>query len=202
MATVDAQSYDRENFTQVVSPDLEKSRDVVDFPVSGPIPTYAVAFGNTLKPKESPLDRSKSLRSLSSTGSSSLGSPLHDPVFFDPAPDYPHLQVPTNNVPPRFRSRENSTVDFNGSSISHGAAVGRGDSTTSSESGSNPFSLDTDSKRNSTGSGMSGRTYGTNKPPPTYATPGSHFAPTILTKHVRDQSQASSFEASRRWVID
>jgi hypothetical protein len=196
---MDGISDDRDEFTRVPSPDMEKSNIIVDFPVSGPIPTYAVAFGGTQS--QSGIDRSNSLRSLESTLSASLGSPLHDPVFFDPSPDYPHLQVPTTAVPPRFRSRDNSTVEFSGAS-STGASVDRNDSTTSTDSGGNPFSLDLE-RRNSSGSSASVRTYGTNMAR-TYAKPGSNFTPTIMSKHVRDGSSATSSSSGtgKRWVID
>ena len=192
---------DRDEFTRVISRDTEKADIVVDFPVSGPIPTYAVAFGGTNKPQsQSPIDRSNSLRSLESTLSASLGSPLHDPVFFDPAPDYPYLQAPPNAVPPRFRSRDSSTVELSGAS-STGASVDRNESTTSTDSGSNPFSLDLQ-RSASTGSGSSGRTYGMNQS--TYTKPGSHFTPTIMSKHVRDGSSTTTSSAGmgKRWVID
>ncbi|KIM30859.1 hypothetical protein M408DRAFT_65741 [Serendipita vermifera MAFF 305830] len=198
LPTAEEQTFDHENFQRVTSRDMEKA-EVVDFPVSGPIPTYAVAFGNSAKSQQqSSVERSTTVETSSSMTSSSLGSPLHDPMFFDPAPDYPHLSIPTSNLPPRFRSREHSIAEPNGSSLS-GGAVSRGDSTTSSESGSNPFSLDTETRRNSAGSGTSGRSYGTNKSPKTYAKPGSLFTP---PKHVRDISQAGSLEGNKRWVID
>jgi hypothetical protein len=193
---------DRDEFTRVVSRDMEKADIVVDFPVSGPIPTYAVAFGSTTESQSrSPIDKSNSLRSLESTPSASLGSPLHDPVFFDPSPDYSHLQVPTNAVPPRFRSNNNSTVEFSGAS-STGASVDRNESTTSTDSGSNPFSLDTE-RRSSTGSSGSVRAHGTNMAR-TYAKPGSNFTPTIMSKHVRDGSSTTTGSSvmGKRWVID
>jgi hypothetical protein len=205
LGTMDGTSHDQDEFTQVVSRDMEKADIVVDFPVSGPIPTYAVAFGNTTKSPFS-IDRSNSLRSLESTSSAGLGSPLHDPVFFDPAPNYPHLQVPANTVPPRFRSRENSTVDSGGSST-NGANIDRNESTTSTGSGSNPFSLDLE-RRPSNGSNTSGHTRGTNGSAGggarTYAKAGSNFTPTIMSKHLREGSVATTGSSTmgKRWVID
>ncbi|KAG8833768.1 hypothetical protein FRC17_010141 [Serendipita sp. 399] len=189
-----------DEFTTVTSRDIEKG-EVVDFPVSGPIPTYAVAFGANTKAKDSP---------RSSFDSRDIGSPLHDPVFLDPyAPGYDQ-KASEASLPPRFRTQKSfadSQTTYLSSMVNGGrkaststserTQVGRADSLASSESGSNPFSLD---RGNSVGSGSSGRT-GRSDPsvkPKTYATAGSHFVPTIETRHQQENSRS----AARGWVIE
>jgi len=195
---------DRDEFTRVVSRDMEKADVVVDFPVSGPIPTYSVAFGDTTK-SQSKASNTRSFQSLESVSSAGLGSPLHDPVFLDPSPDYPHLQVPKIAVPPRFRSNNYSSGDISGppsNGSTQSVDVERNISTTSTDSGSNPFSLDTEA-RYSVASSVGRRTYVTTKPARAYAKPSPNLASTMSSKHIREGSAASSMtDGKKRWVID
>ncbi|KAG8774956.1 hypothetical protein FRC15_000894 [Serendipita sp. 397] len=196
---------DPDKFTTITSRDVEKG-EVVDFPVAGPIPTYAVAFGgaSTSKAKEgfnSP---------RSSFDSGDIGSPLHDPVFLDPyAPGY--QKSSEANIPPRFRAQgsfaESQTTYLSSAqnvsrkaSTSEMTQVDRADSLASTDSGSNPFSLDRGNSIRSGTSGTSGRS-GRSDPavkPRTYATAGSHFVPTIETRHQQEYSR----KATRGWAIE
>lgn len=192
-------SFDPSNFTNITSRDVEK-QEVVGFPVSGPIPTYAVAFGHKSNTKQ---DDSDSARS--SWYSGGVGSPLHDPTFLEPVPPGYYSQA-SSAIPPRFRSQNGSIADYPPTpeapmtELRQGSDVARSDSTASSESGSQPFSLDIQ-RSNSNGTSFSGRTGTSNGSNKLYVAPGSHHVPKmdITAKHVRDDSHASS---KKGWVIE
>lgn len=206
--TTDEQSFDREKdqFTRIHSRELgiEKSDpDVVDFPSSGPIPTYAVAFGTKASRPQS---------DISSENSDEVGSPLHDPSFPDVEKGYTHATSEysqNTNLPPRFRANPSISPSSSDVSLSmntnylatihQNVDIGRADSATSSEAGSNPFSLDVD-RRSSMSSAFSGSGKGQG-PHKTYVTAGSHYVPTITTMHVKQDGQAS-WEAKKNWVIE
>jgi len=204
----DDQSLDREKdqFARVYSRDeIEKSDpDVINFPESGPIPTYAVAFGASTKAARPPSE-------FSIEESDEVGSPLHDPSFSDVEKGYSHTTSEysqRDTLPPRFRANPVSiSQDSSADSLSihtnylatihQNAEISRADSATSSDAGSNPFSLETD-RRSSMSSGFSGKSKGQYK---TYAVAGSHHVPTITTMHVKQGSPAS-WEGKKNWVIE
>lgn len=200
---------EKDQFTRVYSRelDIEKSDpDVVNFPGAVPIPTYAVAFGAGNK---APRPHSQA---SSSVHSDEIGSPLHDPSFSDAEHGY---SKPTSEysqsstLPPRFRpnpadspasSIASLTIHNNYlATIHQNADIGRSDSATSSDAGSNPFSLDVD-RRSSMSSGFSGKSKGPGQYK-TYVSPGSHHVATITTMHTKQESQAS-WEGRKNWVIE
>lgn len=200
---------EKDQFTRVYSRelDIEKSDpDVVNFPGAVPIPTYAVAFGaNNKAPR--PYSQASS-----SVHSDEIGSPLHDPSFSDAEHGY---SKPTSEysqsstLPPRFRPNQTASPASSNASLSmhnnylatihQNADIGRSDSATSSDAGSNPFSLDVD-RRSSMSSGFSGKSRGPGQYK-TYVSPGSHHVPTITTMHMKQESQAS-WEGKKNWVIE
>lgn len=205
--TTDEQSFDREKdqFTRIYSRDLgiEKSDpNVVDFPSSGPIPTYAVAFGTATKASRPQSD-------VFSEYSDEIGSPLHDPSFSDVEKGSSHATSKysqNGSLPPRFRANPSVLQASSDGSLSmhtnylatihQNVDIGRADSATSSEAESNPFSLDID-KRSSMSSGSS-KGQGPHK---SYVTAGSHHVPTITTMHVKQGGQVR-WEAKKNWVIE
>jgi len=195
--------HEKDQFTRVYSHEcgIEKSNlDVVNFPSSGPIPTYAVAFGTTAKTS----DRQSV---ISSEFSEEVGSPLHDPSFSDVERGYGYTQ--NNNLPPRFQTKPSVSRPESPESLSmqtnylatihQNVDIGRADSATSSETGSNPFSLDMEG-RTSISSGTSGKSKAQG-PHKTYVTAGSHHVPTITTMQLKQGSQGSR-DARKNWMIE
>jgi hypothetical protein len=213
-------------FAQVHPEDIEKAVPI-DFPSSGPVPTYAVAFGYTgmvHANEKKDLYHSDTLRTQSSFASSSsdgVGSPLEDPDF--PTHDPKFLDAPSeytmSTLPPRFRSQPSSMVNFDspivfntralpGSSDNSHSGVSRGQSAASSntsnsahstDSGSDPFSFD-NGRRYSNASGSSGRSKGSGGIGTHTRNYRNQQPPMYTPRHVPNGSLASG--GSKRWLIE
>ncbi|PVF94842.1 hypothetical protein CPB86DRAFT_828315 [Serendipita vermifera] len=216
-------------FAQVTPDDVEKAVPI-DFPTSGPVPTYAVAFGYTgmVHSNEKSGYHSDTLRSQSSFNSTSsssegVGSPLQDPDF--PTHDPKFLDAPSeytmSSLPPRFRSQPSSIVNsdaspivFNnralpGSSNNSHSGVSRGQSSASSkssnsthsaDSGSDPFSFDA-GRRHSNGSRSSGRSKGSGMTMGMGA-PRNMYGQQPPQYTPRHVPNGSSASGGKRWVIE
>jgi hypothetical protein len=212
----------RDEFERVYSREVkEKQADIVGFPSSGPIPTYAVAFGkneysDNAKKVDATSRRSLSTYSYSSEGG--VGSPLHDHEFLGNGA----------NLPPRFQMQHGyqatdgnpfnpyasfaqpqpaapqPTAQWGLPARAQGLQATMGgqgvvrnitaSSTDSSES--DPFHLDGEKrdKRTSVLSGNSERTLTSTMSPPkkTYVSPGSHHAANVLHKQTPTHTRDGS----------
>lgn len=221
----------RDEFERVYSREVkEKEADIIGFPSSGPIPTYAVAFGkydnaeNGYKPDKLAAENSFSAFSTSSAGG--LGSPLHDREFMEYGAD----------LPPRFQMQYQATdgnpfnpyasfaqpiqppppVQWGSPPRAQGLQATMGGqgvvrnitATTTDSSEGDPFHLDGEKRerRASVLSGQSDQTLTSiSAPKKTYVSPGSHHAPMNPAihnqSHTRDGSQAS-WNAKKGWTIE
>lgn len=191
----------RDDFERVYSREVKEHKaDIVGFPSSGPIPTYAVAFGNHDK------SDARSHHSASSFSSGGVGSPLQDPEFFPPA----YTQGSLANLPPRFQMQNQANgpngypgIAAGGPGVARAATTATAATVSTESSEGNPFHLEHEKRdrRASVLSGDSERTWGSSGPKKTYVTAGSHHIPNVLHKQAQDGSQ-SSRNAKKGWVIE